>query len=566
VGEVKNIREERIDARIAKGEKLRSTLSRFDTWSNPFTALGTGFDKAQHTVFNGKVRIPDPELCELFHGDDIARRVTQIYPQEMTRKGFRVGFPKDTTVDRDALSKLLVTLDVMPKFFEGLVWGRLYGGAVGVLGVNDGLEPEEPVNEDRIQSIDFINIIDKRFIQPKVWQNDPMAADFGEPIVYQINPQTTQGTVIRMSTEVHRSRLIIFPGVLTSTDKAANNDGWDNSIMQTLRPVIRDFQSNWNAVGNLVQEASVGVYKIKGLLGLLASGKKEVLLKRTQMIDTAKSVARSIIIDADEEDYSRIGAQLTELSSLLDRYMLRLAAAVEVPVTILMGQSPAGMNATGDSDFRWFFDNVTTQQTNILTPLLNKLLKLILLSSEGPTSGVLPTMWDINYHPLWASTPKEQAEVEKLTAERDKIYVDIKVLKAQEIGLSRFTNDGWRSETMIDREEREASLEAERIATANQTTEVVPLQLAPTDVAKVVTVNEARASQGLGELEGDSAEDGGLSVFQFAAKSQAGANVGQAAGEEAVEEGSAGNAPQGEGPQTQGTPPAVTNVTEGEGE
>ncbi len=506
---------------VKMGEKIQEGLRHFDAWSNNVTGLGTSFDKAQHTSFGRKSRIPDQKLSDLFHGDDLSRRVVSITPKEMTRKGHILKVPEINDDAKDGLLTETQRLNVNRTMQVGLTWGGLYGGAAGVLGIRDGRDSREPVDEENIQGVDFINIVDKRYLQPVEWQNDPMQPDFGEPLVYRITPRTAVGMINgSMTVEVHRSRLLIFPGVLTSDDERANNDGWDFSKLQTILPVIRDFQSTWLAVGNLIQEASVGVYKVKDLIGLIASKQQNVVTQRLQMIDISKSVARSIAIDADNEEYSRIGAQLTELSKLLDRYMLRLSSAVEIPVTILMGQSPAGMNATGDADFRWYYDNVATDQTNILKPLLVKLYRYIFLAKEGPTGGEMPKSFDVIFTPLWAMSPKEQAEVEKLIAEKDSIYIDKGVQTSEETGLSRYTPEGWRMDTTIDREAREDSIKKQREAAKSNQTEKVALELAPTDIAKVVTVNEARASQGLGPMADE--EAGSLSVFEFAAKAQSG--------------------------------------------
>ena len=541
---------------VKMGEQIQEGIRHFDSWSNNVTGLGTSFDKAQHTAFGRKSRIPDQKLSDLFHGDDLSRRVVTITPKEMTRKGFILKVP-ETAEDSDAQSGILndmQRLNVVRQMQVGLTWGSLYGGSAGVLGIRDGRDSREPVDEENIEGVDFINIVDKRYLQPVEWQNDPMQADFGEPTIYRITPRTAVGMINGSTTvEVHRSRLLIFPGVLTGEDEKANNDGWDFSKLQTILPVIRDFNSTWLAVGNLIQESSVGVYKVKDLIGLIASKQQNVVTQRLQMIDISKSVARSIAIDADNEEYTRIGAQLTELSKLLDRYMLRLSSAVEIPVTILMGQSPAGMNATGDADFRWFYDNVATEQTNVLKPILVKLFRYLFLSKSGPTSGALPKAFDIIFTPLWALTPKEQAEVEKLTAEKDNIYIGAKVQTAEETALSRMTPEGWRSDTTIDRKQREESIKSQRAAAAKDTTEKVALELAPTDIAKVVTVNEARASQGLGALEGDG---GGLSVFEFAAKA-AGNSGGGGVPATVAPEGAASNAPEEEEPKTPNAPDAT---------
>ena len=431
----------------------------------------------------------------------------------MLRKGFKVTVAGAEAQKLDDIKDDLRGLSLSKNYLEGLIWGRLYGGAALVLGIIDGRAPDQPVDENNIQRIEFVNVIDKRFLQPQERQGDPMSPGFGQPQTYMVTPRTSGvHTGASNAVVVHRSRMIIFPGVLTSEEEKERNNSWDFSVMETILPIIRDFQSNWIAVGHLVQEASVGVWKIKDLIGMLASGQQEALTKRLQMIDLGKSVARSVAIDAEQEEYTRIGAQMTELSSLLDRFMLRLSAATEIPVTILMGQSPAGMNATGDADFRQFYDQIATQQENQLKPLLTEFMRYLFLSREGPTGGQIPESWNIVFESLWALTPDEQANLEKTTADRDKVYIDSKVLLPEEVALNRFQVDGFNQDTQINREARQKSLDKQAEAVRSAKTQVVPLGLAPTDIAKVVTVNEARASQGLGEFAG---EGGDLSITEF---------------------------------------------------
>ncbi|MFQ8761936.1 MAG: anti-CBASS protein Acb1 family protein [Intestinimonas sp.] len=53
---------------------------------------------------------------------------------------------------------------------------------------------------------------------------------------------------------------------------------------------------------------------------------------------------------------------------------LDLSGASRIPVTKLFGRSPAGMNATGESDLRNYYDYVDTLREAKLRPILEKLL------------------------------------------------------------------------------------------------------------------------------------------------------------------------------------------------
>jgi hypothetical protein len=114
-----------------------------------------------------------------------------------------------------------------------------------------------------------------------------------------------------------------------------------------------------------------------------------------------------------EEEYKRESVSVAGLPELLERQHAALAGAAGMPVSLLMGQAPSGLNATGDSDIRWFYDHVAAmQEKKHLKPLpLKRLYAIIMLAKDGPTGGELPENWDIAFRPLWQMTP---AEVEKM--------------------------------------------------------------------------------------------------------------------------------------------------------
>jgi hypothetical protein len=109
---------------------------------------------------------------------------------------------------------------------------------------------------------------------------------------------------------------------------------------------------------------------------------------------------------------------------------LRMAGGADIPATKLFGQEPAGMNATGESDIRQFYDSAAEYRnraavklTKILSWAFGKEIKL-----EWPS--------------LWEQSDKEQAETRFINAQADKIWsVDIGALTAEDIGVSR-ANDG----------------------------------------------------------------------------------------------------------------------------
>jgi hypothetical protein len=115
-----------------------------------------------------------------------------------------------------------------------------------------------------------------------------------------------------------------------------------------------------------------------------------------------------------------------------------------------MGQAPAGLNATGESDVRWFYDSIKAQQNTVLRPAINKLVQLAFHALKIPE----PANWTIRFNPLWQMTEEQQAAIRKTQAETDAIYINAGVVTPEEIALSRFGGDAYSTETVIDADAR----------------------------------------------------------------------------------------------------------------
>ena len=105
------------------------------------------------------------------------------------------------------------------------------------------------------------------------------------------------------------------------------------------------------------------------------------------------------------------------LPEVYDSMCLDLAGAARIPVTKLFGRSPAGMNATGESDPRNYYDYVDTLRESKLRPILEKLLPILCFSLWGS----VPDGIEINFPTLWTPTAMEIADIalKKAQAIRD---------------------------------------------------------------------------------------------------------------------------------------------------
>ena len=176
-------------------------------------------------------------------------------------------------------------------------------------------------------------------------------------------------------------------------------------------------------------DAAQGVFKLKGLHSAVASNRSEELLKRMELVDMSRSISRSILLDAEDEEFRRDSYGFAGIPEVLEKMMLRLAAAARLPVSLLMGQAPAGMNATGESDTRFFYDQVRAEQEAI-KPKIERLIKV----KFGDESAKV----NIDFPALWQMTDREKAELRHMDAETDRIYLQEGVLLPEEVAIKRF--------------------------------------------------------------------------------------------------------------------------------
>jgi uncharacterized protein len=370
---------------------------------------------------------------------------------------------KDAKKIADGLDSEFTRLNVVELLREAGYFSRAFGGGAILLGSVDGSEDlSKPLNEEKIDEIKELSVRTPKELIPKSYYNDVKKPKYGQIATYYLVPLDSPPGDVTLATMpvVHESRVVRIDGVRTTRRKRllGINPGWDKSIFVRIAQIAADFQHSFQGAAILVQDFAPATLKIKGLARILASkrvGTDGGVGERAAALALCKSIARVAIIDAEEE-YKRETVSVTGLAELLDKMALRYSAAIRMPVTKLMGESPAGLNATGNSDIRWWYDQLRADQKRIFLPVLMRLAKLVFLAKQGPTKGRVPKKFTFEFGELHQLTALEKEDLRKKVAERDKIYVDMGAVTPEEIARSRFGPNGWSAETVVDLELREA--------------------------------------------------------------------------------------------------------------
>lgn len=441
-------------------ERIKNGIqnARADSWANLITGVGASRGRVGSFSFTPLATdyLDEGTLELLYDLDGVAARVVRAVPQHALREGFAV-----TTGDAATDTSIAGTLDdlgAVVRLRRAWTWARLYGGGAVVIGADDGRDPSEPLDWSNVRSVRYLVDVSRRELVPQQWNDDPLSARYSTPEVYLL---TRIGVVGSRSLRVHATRVIRFDGAETTTRRKAELQGWGDSVLQRVYQDLRTLRSGDAAVAELIQSASQGVFKIKNLFELMTGDGKDVFRKRMELMDMCRSVARSVLLDVDES-YERVEtAALTGLPDVLDRFAERVSASSEIPLTVLMGRSPAGMNATGESDVRGWYDAVAAERNAILKPRVEYLVRVLLRAKNGPTKGAEPSGWKATFPPLWQPTQTELADLRGKVATQDATYIEKGVLTAEEVAVNRFRKEGWSMETAIDLGARNAAMEAD---------------------------------------------------------------------------------------------------------
>lgn len=442
---------------------IKEEGQRNDGWQNTLTGIGMmNRDKRLAMRHEADAPLGPQELEGMFHGDDVVRRICELVPREMVREWIEiVGDP-----DGKMLAKM-DELGIRQGFHEGQTWARLWGGAIMILGADDGQTLDKPLSEERIKSFDWVTVLDRWDVQIHSRYADATQRNYDEPATYRVSTGSVSLPATGLATLeaiIHESRVIRFDGAMTSRRrKRLNFNGWSQSIIDTCYSVVRDFNQAFHGVSNLLTDFSQAVIKIKNLAQMLSTDKDNLIVKRMKYLDLSRSIARAVMLDADGEEFTRETTALSGVSDVIDRICQRLSAATDIPMTLLMGESPAGMNATGESDHRFFYNVVKNEQETRFRPPLTKLLRILGKVLSIKPSDAATGNFSFSFKSLWQASEADTEETRLKVAQRDQIYFNMGGLDANEIIISRFGGDKYSTETTIDLKQAPAAANPDNV-------------------------------------------------------------------------------------------------------
>lgn len=346
-------------------------------------------------------------LLEWIHrGSWVGGLAVDLPADDMTRAGIEITSAVDPD-DAEKLQEAAIRFGVWEKLNEAIKWGRLYGGAIAVPLI-EGQKFDTPLRLETIGKGAFKGVIvyDRWMVEPSMSDLvTEMGPSLGLPKYYRV---TADGMALRFMT-IHYSRAFRFGGIKTPYWQRVMDNLWDESVLERLYDRLVAFDSATTGVAQLIYKSYLRVFQIKGLRTLIAAG-GDSLTKITQYVRLSamyQGIEGATIIDGEDKFEGHQQNSFAGVAGALDSLAHQIAGALQIPMVRLLGESPAGMNSTGESDLRTYYDGIKQLQEKVLRAPLRNILVALAKSENIP----LPDEFNFEFRPLWQLSDKEKADM-----------------------------------------------------------------------------------------------------------------------------------------------------------
>lgn len=365
--------------------------------SNQFSSSRYGFD------FLSRNRT---ELEAGYRTSWIIGAACDIPAEDMTQAGIELK----SDLDGDQEKKLLAGLHdlaIMPRLCSTVKWARLFGGA-GAFMMIDGQDPATPLNIDTIGKDAFKGLLplDRWMVIPTltdlVMEYGP---NFGFPRYYQV---VSAAPGVPMFT-IHYTRLLRFIGNELPFYQRQYDMYWGESVIERIHDRLIGYDSTSQGAAQLVYKAHLRTYSVPKLRELISAGGPmfDAFMKQMNLIRGWQTNEGLTVIDG-EDKFETHQYGFAGLSDMLLQFGQQLSGALEIPLVRLFGQSPAGLNATGESDIRNYYDGIKKKQERDLRHPLTIILDVMCQSKLGMRA---PEGFGFEFVPLWQVSDKEKSDI-----------------------------------------------------------------------------------------------------------------------------------------------------------
>lgn len=269
-------------------------------------------------------------------------------------------------LDSDDIRKIedyLEENDVMARIGDAFIWARLFGG--GALIVNTEANSEEPIGDEIREGCQM------EFYDACRWE---LTATRRLP---------ENGRYGFYGKQLDASRVITILGKRAPFLIRAQLSDWGMSEVERMLEDFNMYMRGRNVVYEILEEAKVDVYQLKGFTAMLATSMgTNLTTKRIQTMNQIKNFNNALILDK-EDGYEMKTLNFGGLPDILKENRIGIASALRMPMSKLFGTgSTNGLNS-GEDDIENYNALIESEVRQPMKPVIRKVLKLVVENLFG---------------------------------------------------------------------------------------------------------------------------------------------------------------------------------------
>lgn len=343
-----------------------------------------------------------------------------VFADEMTRTWIEVKSRKEGDPEIEAMEQALIKYDVKRLIHEAVRQDSQYGVAHIYIdtGAKTDDELEKPLFLDPRKipkgSLKGLRVVDPTWIYPAMYNTQwPLADNFYKPSAWFVMGKT-----------VHESRFndIVSRPVPDILKPSYNFGGL--SLTQLMEDYVVDWRDAKKNVIKILRTLRMRALKTDMDSRLQVPGEFD---KRIKMFTKYQDNFGLWAIDV-QEDLLHMQTSLSELSNLLSNYQDQLCIPSRITNLKLLGNAPAGLNASGDSELDTWHETVSGYQDGNLRKPLENIFKIIQLSEFGEIKEDIY----FEFKPLDEISEKERAEITKIRVDAVAVAADSQLVSSEE--------------------------------------------------------------------------------------------------------------------------------------
>jgi len=364
--------------------------------------------------------------------------MVQVLADEMVRNWIEVKSTKSGDPDVEAMEDALVKFDIKRLIHEAVVHDATFGIAHTFVdvGATDAQLANPLVLDPRAikkGSLKGFRVVDPTWIYPALYNTlYPLKEDFYKPQQWFVMGQT-----------VHQSYLIdmVSRPVMQILRPSYNFGGL--SLIQLMQDYVDDWRDVKRNVRKIIETLRLRILSTDMDARLAEPGQFD---NRIKFLNLYADNFGTLALNKDTEELIHQQTSLSELSNLLSNFQDQLCIPARVTNLKLLGNAPAGLNASGDAELETWHETISGMQERDIRRKLETIFKIIQLSEFGEIKDNIY----FEFRPLNELSDKDRVDIIKTRVETVVAAADSMIISTEEARDSLKQIEGAGFESLAD--------------------------------------------------------------------------------------------------------------------